>query len=817
MAKEAVREAESEEGSAENSAQAGMLEQLGMVLADKRAEAIRGRQSSGIEDIWMEDEEYYEGFDEENRGEDGRGTWRQKPPGRLAPKATNTTQSTVFPNITGPFTDAATARLADMLLPTDDRNWALSPTPIPDLVKMSKGKVPSGLMQQLTMSQAQPPSPSPTAPATSGPTPSPSLQGVSQGTGDGAAQGGAPQGSAPQGQMQPSPAGQPPAEPMNPSQQLRMAVKQAAAEQMSEARFRAELAETQIADWHAACQYNAQIRKVIEDTGRIGTGVIKGPVPVMNRRVAMVNGKMTMIEEVIPGSVWVDPWNFYPDPSCGENIHSGGYTFEKDHLTRRQLTDLKSDPDYIPEQIDACLKEGPTKASKDMSSEGRRIPGLDAVSDQPFEVWYFHGVIDRESLEACGCDCSEMGDLLDVPAVVTMVNNRPIKATLNPLDTGEFPYDVMVWRRRSGHWTGIGVARQIRTPQKMIVGATRHLMDNAGIAAGPMLVFKQGSVYPADGKMGFSPRKIFYLAEDSELIDDVRKAIGTIKIDMVLDELLKLIELGMRFAEDTTGLPMIIQGQMGAAPDTVGGMTMLQNNATAVLRRLARTFDDRVTTPHIRRYYTWLLQWGENDEAKGDYQVVAKGSTALVERDIQAQEISAMGGIVTDVRFGADPKKWFREFLISRHYNPEKFEYDDEEWKAMVEKLSSPPPDPKLEIAQINAQSRKSVAELQAEIAALKEKNKQDMANLQMQFESQENALDREKDILVQQIESGVAQALKELEEAGMEKRNVDQIKQKMTDTVLKLRVQKELSGSEATTPAVEPKGRAPAGQSFTK
>ena len=36
-------------------------------------------------------------------------------------------------------------------------------------------------------------------------------------------------------------------------------------------------------------------------------------------------------------------------------------------------------------------------------------------------------------------------------------------------------------------------------------------------------------------------------------------------------------------------------------------MTMLMNNASVVLRRIARTFDDNITTPHIRRYYDWLM------------------------------------------------------------------------------------------------------------------------------------------------------------------------------------------------------------------
>jgi hypothetical protein len=52
--------------------------------------------------------------------------------------------------------------------------------------------------------------------------------------------------------------------------------------------------------------------------------------------------------------------------------------------------------------------------------------------------------------------------------MVTMVNNRVIKAALNPLDSGDFPYDVLPWQRKSGMPWGNGVARQGRTPQRIV-------------------------------------------------------------------------------------------------------------------------------------------------------------------------------------------------------------------------------------------------------------------------------------------------------------------------------------------------------------
>ena len=52
-------------------------------------------------------------------------------------------------------------------------------------------------------------------------------------------------------------------------------------------------------------------------------------------------------EEIKPTSKRIDFWNFYPDPACGENIHNGAYTWERDLLTERQIRELKGTPGYI--------------------------------------------------------------------------------------------------------------------------------------------------------------------------------------------------------------------------------------------------------------------------------------------------------------------------------------------------------------------------------------------------------------------------------------------------------------------------------------
>ncbi|WP_432490705.1 hypothetical protein, partial [Flavonifractor plautii] len=68
----------------------------------------------------------------------------------------------------------------------------------------------------------------------------------------------------------------------------------------------------------------------------------------------------------------------------------------------------------------------------------------------------------------------------------------------------------------------------------------------------------------------------------------VSAGITAINIPSLQQELLAIIQYALKMAEDVTGIPLILQGQQGTAPETVGGMQLLHNNATTVLRRLAR-------------------------------------------------------------------------------------------------------------------------------------------------------------------------------------------------------------------------------------
>lgn len=607
-----------------------------ITLLSSRRQAIAGRTGSGIEEEWTEDEEHYQGIDDANRAyqnanhlHHGR---KQALLGGGKPEAP--ARSVVFLNITRPYVDAASARVADMLLPTDDRAWEIKATPLP---RLSGG--------QLThLARAM-------------------------GLGD-------------------------PAQAQAMLEQERAQAAQAAA-RMQDA----------IEDPLVESSWHGEVRQVIEDAARIGSGVLKGPFPTMRNTRSVQRDPITGLtriakgEEIQPASKRIDPWNLFPDPACGEHIHHGSHVWERDFVSRRQLKELLADESYDRVQLLAALREGPSRTREGTEAVLRR-------SDDEFEMWIFHGHCAREHLVARNVELEE-GDEDRVPTMAVLVNDRLVKCVLNPLENGQFPYDVLAWQRRPGMPWGVGISRQIRTVQRMLNGATRAMMDNGGLSAAPQVVIGNG-ITPADGRWTLSPGKV-WRAEAVASVGDVRGAFTAFVVPSVQQELMNIITFAQRMAEDTTGMPAMLQGIRGDAPNTLGGMQMQNNNATSVLRRLAKRFDDYITRPHIQRYFDWMMSYSDDESIKGDFEIEVRASSALVERDAQQQFLMSLLQVAANPVYELDPAKLAAELCKGQRLDPKNFQIDEDKKQLLAQQGQDPTVQAKARL--LEAQARKADAD----------------------------------------------------------------------------------------------------------
>ena len=720
------------------------LDFLGRTLSEERSEAIRFRASSGIETDWYEDEEHYDGIDDANRDEHSS-AWRTRPPGQATTKKKGRLQSKIFVNITRPAVNIAASRVANILMPRVN----LAPTPVPELIGIAKGELPKLMLDQI--------------------------------------------------------ADRFPGQPQEASDAAEQAVRSAMAV-MEEAAAKAKKAQARIEDWYVEGRYYAENRLMIKDGAKIGTGVLKGPIPEKVRRTAYKDGKLIISEETKPVTRRIDSWNCFPATDCGENIQDGSYHWERDNITAKRLRALK-DGDYLDEQIDLVIREGPMRAIAPRKNQKTWVEPRKGGS---FEIWYRYGELTKENMEAAGCRCD---DKTSVHALITMVNEHVIKVALNPLDNGAFPYDYFAWpQKRKGMPWGTGISRAGRTPQRICVAGVRAMMDNAGRSAGPQVI-KGTQVLPNDGVNEIVPWKLWDYAEDGD-IDDVRKAFAFVEVPMRQGELANIIQMAIKWMEESTNMPMLLQGQQGSAPDLVGVVQILNANASEFLRDLGSSYDDDVSEPHGRRYYDWLLQYGADDE-KGEFVLDTRGASVNVERLLQDQELVKALQMSLNPVFKKDPAKFMDEYLTSRHFDPKKFDYDDEEWRQIVKNLSQP------------QDSRVAVEQMRAQAADQRLQREQ-------QFEAAEGEKDRQVQIAVEMIESQMTTA----ELSSVERQVLEKLKAGLADTVIKVRAQKEMSAADiahdkdvtiaghavdlhksrqALKPPVEPRGKARPGKAFTQ
>jgi len=745
------------------------LASLAESLLLTRNEAIEGRAASGIERQWRADQKAFEGLD----GTSGRQDMLDYATGNawLEPKDKKQKQSRVIVNIIRGKCETAEGRFSELQFPTDDKNWGLLPSPVPE----------SAVELNFTKATAQP---------------------------------------APQMPGQP---------PMPQSSQMQPASQQ---DKDDDVKKRCAAMEQEIADQLEECSFNGECRKAVRSAVRLGTGILKGPNVVKNVRKAWFRQEdstgvtyiMKMVEEFAPSTKACDIWNVYPDPHCGSDPKRGAYIWERDHILPREVRALIGVTGYNTRQLMRVLEEEPLRTTVDLDkggSQGNRVQSTAAKRGAPYERWEYHGDVNKDDLEAIGCSCPD-GPGSTYSACIVFINDRPVKVTLNSIDTGELPYDFFQYVEIEDSPWGIGEVRKIIWQQRIITAAWRAMMDNAGASAGTILVLGK-DVEPEDDDWGLNGNKIFVNYADDQ---DVSKAFAQYQVANNQVPLQNIIELALKFTDLESGTPALAQGEKGSSPETLGGMQLLMQGADTGRRRLVKQWDDQITRPHITRYYDWNMQYNKKQEIKGDYQVDARGTSVLLVKDQAVQSLGQLMQMRSVPEFAllVDWEKAAKQMLQATHLDVLKDDKAIEQAKQQAAQ-QQPPVAPQVQAAQIRAQ-------VDTQIAAAKLKADADHAAAEahievarQQFEASEAQKDRQLQLVVEQIN----ERIQSIKEGNAKEISFDEIKAMLASTSMKLKTQQDLSigghmvdvhkhynTPQVMTPPTEPAGRAPNGQAFS-
>jgi len=505
-------------------------------------------------------------------------------------------KSSLYINATRAKTNVMESRLSDMLFPTDDRNWGIQPTPVPELTVEAENVAQTAA-------------------------------------------------AAKQAKIE------------NPKQDEFAALSAEADQElvvlqahMDEARKRARAMEEEIDDHLRECKYAIQSREVIRDGCKLGTGVMKGPVTdgkprrSWTRDMASKVYSMVFREEEQPAFWRVDPWNFFPD-SDATTMEENESTFERHLLNPKQMRKMAQQPGFDKDAFRRLLKGDPQATVPSYLADLRAITGSynDMMRDR-YHVWEYHGPLTAEQMLELSIgkndpekakDIDEDADPLDeINVIIWFCQNEVLKFGPHPMDSGDSLYSVFNLEKDEAGIFGFGVPYIMRDAQTALAGSWRMLMDNMGLSSGPQIVINEEAIEPVDGSWEITPRKLW--RRKGTATPDM-KPFESFDIPSHMDDLLTVIDQTKENIDEETGLPMLAQGEQGAqVTKTAQGMSLLMNSVNVIFRRIIKNWDDDMTSPNIQRQYDWLMQFSEKDRIKGDYHVDARGTSVLLVREMQS-------------------------------------------------------------------------------------------------------------------------------------------------------------------------------------
>ena len=534
-------------------------------------------------------------------------------------------KSRAFVKITRKKTNSWKGRLESLIFPTDDRNYGIQPTPVPSLTSAAKEVVEKAmaLVEQANKQQAE-------------------------------AAAAAEQGQPEQAEHAAAAAAATANAADDHAQEA-----QKLAEEIKEAKKRADLMQQVMDDQLVECGYSAEGRDCIFDMVRLGTGILKGPLASeasRGRWQKQDDGTHVYTREADPKPVFkrVDPWSYFPDMSA-RNATEKEFDFERHLWTKKDLRQLVKERGFNPDAVRRLLDE--KTARQTMTESGmsyladlRSIDGNTETLKGRFIGWEYHGPLECDEivtmLHAVGDhegaqyyrDTSD--PLIEMKVICYFCEGELLKiAPEYPLDSQESLYSVVPFEASEASVFGYGIPDIMEDSQAAMNAGWRMAMDNAGLSTGPQIIVDRDSVEPANTVWELTPRKIWYRKKGAA----AGEAFETKDIPNNIAQIMAIVEQSRRFIDDETALPVQSEGEVTDAPNvtaTASNIMALGFNVT--FRSVVKAWDDGITVPSMRRLYDWNMQHNPRDDIKGDMNVDARGTSVLLVREVQSQVLMAI-------------------------------------------------------------------------------------------------------------------------------------------------------------------------------
>lgn len=420
----------------------------------------------------------------------------------------------------------------------------------------------------------------------------------------------------------------------------------------------------QLADAPGRKSYRANCERLLHQGCLYGCGVLKGPLVERRKRE-----KFTFSDQAgwalgtDEGGYWpyqefVSIWDVYPDLTA---IDPEGLRFVwQNHLkTQKELLDLGRWPGFVLDAIrqhitekpngDAELKVHESERRQTATEDGRSVP---ASLDGRYRLLERWGYLAGRQLMDAGVQVADEAGIYS--SNVWILGERVVKAVLAPIEGVDIPYHFYFFSEDETAFFPEGLASILRHPESAFNAAVRMILDNAGICAGPQIAVNTQALQPGEDPEDLHPFKVWRFKS----VEDLNAAMKVFEVPSKIQDLVTVAKLMSDWADEmSTPRFMAGEGPTRGAAETVGGLSMLMGAAGITFKGLVNQFDNTITRPFVTALYHWNMRFNPREEIKGDFVIKAVGSSALLERETQAQNVMKAIALGKDPEFRHDVKR----------------------------------------------------------------------------------------------------------------------------------------------------------------
>lgn len=550
-------------------------------------------------------------------------------------------RSRAYPRMTRTKCLALLARVMNLMFPGNDKNWTLTASPSPEMDPIAVADAVKQLMVQMQAAGMQ-------TPLT--------------------------------------------------EELIETAVQQLADEQAEEL---CEMIEGQLDDLGSSdpedrLDWVAMNRKVLDSGIKYGIGVLEGPwvksydrtgwrlvapeADAMPGQVPNPGGFMPVTEQVFkPSFQFLPVWDFYPDMTA-RNLPGEGY-FVRKVMSASKLKKLRKRPDFQADQIDELLSMHPNGNYNALSWETElRAMGVSINADRNsnvtanrhrYEIIVWRGPIDAAKMAKAGVEMDDAAIADDTYVEMWMCGQNVLKLEVDPwrrMGNANAQVHVYCFDEDDTSPIGQGLPYVMRDSQMAICAATRMLLDNASVVCGPQLEVNKALLDPTQDMDGITAYKVWTRIDDGPTAQF--PAVREINISSHLAELQGIIEMFETFAESETFIGQAHGGDFANMPSepmrTMAGASMVNGNVALPFKDAVRAFDT-FTQSVIHSLVVFNHAFNEGKVAKGQYNVVARGATSLIAKEVRGAALDNLAQTMTPgERMNVDERKLVVERLAAR-------------------------------------------------------------------------------------------------------------------------------------------------------